>query len=91
MPATPKKAEEKADAKQEEKKTNKEATNDGLKGDKSDATPAKSSSGVDKEELKKDPKFAKYFKMLSVGVAKGNVYAKMASEGFSPEDLEKFR
>ena len=80
-------AEEKAEAKGEEKEGKGEKS---PRPDESKPQQAKD-GGVDKEEMKKDPKFSKYFKMVAVGVAKGNVYSKMASEGLSPEDVEKFR
>lgn len=46
---------------------------------------------VDKETMKADPKFSKYFKMIAVGVPKGNVYAKMATEGLAPADVDMFK
>jgi hypothetical protein len=46
---------------------------------------------VDKEELKKDPKFAKYFRMLAVGVPAPSVYGKMASDGLEPDDVRIFK
>lgn len=46
---------------------------------------------VDKEALKQDPKFTKYFKMLSVGVPAGNVYSKMANDGIAEADINMFK
>ena len=53
--------------------------------------PKPSTSGVDKETLKQDPKYSKYFKMLSVGVPPGSVYNKMASDGMSEGDINIFK
>jgi len=46
---------------------------------------------VDKEALKQDPKFSKYFKMLSVGVPASSVYGKMISDGLSADDVNTFK
>jgi hypothetical protein len=53
-------------------------------------TQAESTSGaIDKVPLSDHPKYAKYFKMLSLGLAKESVQAKMQLEGVDPSILEK--
>jgi len=85
----PKEAEVKAEEKKDSKEDKVEKQPSG--GKTHDAKDGHNGSSADKEEMKKDPKFSKYFKMIAVGVAKSSVYSKMASEGLSPEDVEKFR
>jgi hypothetical protein len=55
------------------------------------ATQAAPVPAVSLEELKQDSKFAKYCKMISVGVPRPNVYGKMAGDGLSPRSVELFK
>ena len=59
-------------------------------GDAPAAAPAKAPE-VDVEAMKKDPKFNKYFKMVSVGVPARSVYAKMSGDGLSDDDVKLFK
>ena len=57
----------------------------------STSTPATSQGTLDIDGMKQDLKFAKYFKMISVGVPKPSVYAKMSGEGMSPTSFNRFK
>lgn len=55
------------------------------------ASAPNQSGTVDVGAMKEDPKFSKYFKMISVGVPKPSVYAKMTADGSSPTSLDRFK
>ena len=56
--------------------------------DRGDEQPPSNDDGGGGVALKDDPQYAKYFKMLKMGLPKGAVVVKMSAEGLDPAVLD---